>query len=64
MRTLQIIYYILVLIGALNWGLVGLMDIDLVALVFGQMTIAARFIYTIIAISAILSLITSYREIF
>lgn len=64
MRTLQIISYILVLIGALNWGLVGLMDIDLVALVFGQMTIVARFIYTIIAISAILSLITSYREIF
>ena len=36
--------YGLVLIGALNWGLVGLFDFDLVASVFGEETLIARII--------------------
>lgn len=42
MRALKIISYILVIIGALNWGLVGLFNIDLVALIFGEMTILGK----------------------
>ena len=63
MRALKIISYILVIIGALNWGLVGLFNIDLVALIFGEMTILARIVYILVGISAIISLITSYRDI-
>lgn len=40
----------LVVIGGLNWGLVGLFDFDLVAFLFGAMTGAARVVYTIVAI--------------
>lgn len=64
MHTLKIISYILVIIGAINWGLVGLMNIDLVALIFGETTLLAKITYSIIGISAIISLITSYKEIF
>ena len=63
MRALKIISYIIVIIGALNWGLVGLFNIDLVALIFGEMTILARIVYILVGISAIISVITSYRDI-
>lgn len=63
MRALKIISYILVIIGALNWGLIGLFNINLVALLFGEMTVLARIVYTLVGLAAIISLITSYRDI-
>ena len=64
MYYLRILTYILIIIGALNWGLVGFMNIDAVALLFGEMSALSRIIYGIIGISAILSLISSYRHTF
>lgn len=64
MNILRTISYVLVLIGALNWGLVGLMDFDLVALIFGEMTVLSRIVYSLVGISAIILLITSYRYFF
>ena len=64
MYYLRILTYILIIIGALNWGLVGFMNIDAVALLFGEMSVFSRIIYGIIGISAILSLISSYRHVF
>lgn len=64
MQALKIITYILVLIGALNWGLVGLFELDLVALLFGDMTILSRIIYALVGISAIIYFFLSYREVF
>jgi len=52
--------YILVLIGALNWGLIAFFDYDLVASLFGEMTTITRIIYGLVGISAIISAITSY----
>ncbi len=63
MRALKIISYILVIIGAINWGLVGLFNIDLVALLFGEMSLISRIVYGLVGLSAILSIITSYRDI-
>ena len=42
------------LIGALNWGLVGFFKFDLVAWIFGPMTIWSRLIYAIIGVSALI----------
>ncbi|CDE89587.1 TPA: DUF378 domain-containing protein [Candidatus Gastranaerophilales bacterium HUM_20] len=64
MQALKIITYILVLIGALNWGLVGLFELDLVALLFGDMTILSRIVYSLVGISAIIYFFLSYREVF
>ena len=45
---------ILVIIGALNWGLVGLFEFDLVAWAFGGATaVISRIIYTVIALAGI-----------
>ena len=63
MHTLKIIAYILVIIGAINWGLVGFFNFDLVAAIFGDMTLVTRIIYDIIGISAIY-LLFAHREIY
>ena len=52
--------YVLVLIGALNWGLIGFFNFDLVAAIFGEMTIASKLVYDVIGLSALVSLVTTY----
>lgn len=64
MNILRTIAYVLVLIGAINWGLVGLMDLDLVRLIFGEMTVMSRIVYTIVGISGLILLITTSKDIF
>ncbi len=49
---------VLVALGALNWGLVGLFQIDLVAQLLGQMTPTARAVYTIIGVAGVLKLLS------
>ena len=63
MHTLKIIAYILVIIGAINWGLVGLFNFDLVALIFGEMTALTRIVYGLVGLSAVY-LLFAYREIY
>lgn len=52
--------YVLVLIGALNWGLIGFFNFDLVAAIFGEMTTASKLVYDVIGLSALVSLVTTY----
>lgn len=42
------------LIGALNWGLVGFFKFDIVAWLFGPMTILSRLVYAIIGLAALI----------
>ena len=44
------------IIGAINWGLVGLFDIDLVASLFGMQTMLTRAVYTIVAICGLVNI--------
>ena len=43
----------LVIVGAVNWGLIGIFKLDLVNLIFGNMTWMSRVIYTLIGISGL-----------
>ena len=43
----------LVVIGAINWGLIGLFRFNLVAALFGDMTILSRVVYTLVGISGL-----------
>jgi uncharacterized protein len=43
----------LVAIGGLNWGLVGIFNFDLVATIFGAMSVISRIIYILVGLSAI-----------
>lgn len=52
--------YVLVIIGALNWGLIGFFNFDLVAAIFGEMSLATRIVYDIVGISALVSVVTTY----
>jgi len=57
MKIKEIIYgasLVLLIIGGLNWGLVGLFNLDLVAKIFGILTPLSRLIYVIVGVSAIL----------
>ncbi len=53
MNTLIFIAKILVIIGALNWGLVGLFNLDLVERLFGHMSTVTRIIYILVGVSAL-----------
>ena len=54
---------ILVIIGALNWGLVGLFQFDLVAYLFGGYAATfSRIIYTLVALGGIWSIALLFRE--
>lgn len=54
MKSLDVIVAILLVIGGLNWGLVGLFKFDLVATIFGgQAAVLSRIVYTIVGICAL-----------
>ncbi|MBU1129076.1 MAG: DUF378 domain-containing protein [Nanoarchaeota archaeon] len=57
MNALDWIAVVLVIIGGLNWGLVGFFNWDLVAAVFGAMTLVSRIIYALVGLGALYGLI-------
>lgn len=62
MRTTALV---LTIIGGLNWGLVGFFGFDLVAYIFGPMSLLSRIIYALVGLSAITMMFTpacSLRE--
>lgn len=58
MNILRLAAYILTIIGALNWGLIGIFGFNLVAAIFGDMTIMARIIYGLVGVSAVITALT------
>ena len=56
MKTLDYIALVLVVIGALNWGLIGFFEFDLVRAIFGDMTWVSRIIYALVGIAGLYSL--------
>lgn len=56
METLQKVLLVITIIGAVNWGLVGLLDFNLVAMLFGDGSLFARIIYTIIGICGLVNI--------
>ena len=53
MKALDFIAFILVVIGGLNWGLVGIFSWDLVAAIFGDLSVISRIIYIVVAACAL-----------
>lgn len=56
MRILNIIVLTLVIIGGINWGLVGLFDYNLVAELFGNASWITRLVYMLVGASALWSI--------
>ena len=54
--VLDYIVLVLVIIGAVNWGLIGFFKFDLVNVIFGNMTLLSRIIYAVIGLSGLYSI--------
>lgn len=53
MKTVYIIALLLLVVGGLNWGLVGFFGFDLVAWIFGDMSNLSRVVYWLVWLSAV-----------
>ena len=63
MTTIDNLSLVLVIIGALNWGLIGLFGFDLVATLFGgQMAVMSRIIYSLVGIAGLWSITLLFKE--
>jgi uncharacterized protein len=63
LKTIHWVALILTIIGAINWGLVGLFQFDLVAAIFGGMDSgASRVIYTLVGLAGVLLAVTEMRR--
>ncbi len=56
MKTIDYIVLIFVVIGALNWGLIGFFNFNLVQMIFGNMTVWSRIVYAIVGIGGLYAL--------
>ena len=62
MRILNTVALILLIVGGLNWGLVvGLLNFDLVAAFFGEMSVLSRAVYALVGLSALVELVALVR---
>ncbi len=63
MKALTVITLILVIVGGLNWGLVGLFDFNLVAAIFGAGSALSRIVYVLVGLSAVYQIIPLVQSI-
>ena len=61
MKILDTIALTLVIIGAVNWGLIGFFEFDLVAALFGEMTAFSRIIYGLVGIAGYMQYLSLQR---
>jgi hypothetical protein len=62
MRWYDWLAIVLLVIGGLNWGMVGLFRFDLVAYLFGNVSIIGRIIYTLVGASGLYTLVWAIRQ--
>ena len=55
MHTLYRIALVIVIIGAINWGMIGIFNINLVSLLFGEDTFLTNFVYALVGICGLVS---------
>lgn len=56
MEKVQKVLLVFTIIGAINWGLVGLLDLDLVTTLFGEGSMLSRIVYVVIALCGIINI--------
>lgn len=56
METLQKVLLVITIIGAINWGLIGLLDFNLVAAIFGEASLFSRIVYTLVGVSGLVNI--------
>ena len=62
-KDMDMVSWILVIIGALNWGCIGIFGFDVIGtLLGGQLSVFARIIYTIVGLAGLWSIYTLFRS--
>lgn len=61
LSTIDWIALILVIVGGLNWGLVGLFNFNLVTTIFGDMTAISKIVFVLVGISAVYMLVIANK---
>lgn len=61
MKRLNLVTLIVVIVGGLNWSLVGLVDFDLVATLFGAGSVLTRIVYVLVGASALWQLVPLFE---
>jgi uncharacterized membrane protein YuzA (DUF378 family) len=56
MSTLQKICLSITIIGGINWGLIGLLDFNLVEAIFGQTSIIPRIVYSLVGLTSLINI--------
>ncbi len=56
METLQKVCLVLTIVGAINWGLIGLFDFNLVSTIFGNGSMLEKIIYILVGIAGIINI--------
>lgn len=58
MRSIDVLAAVLLVVGGLNWGLVGTANFDLVATLFGAGSLLAKVVYTLVGVAAVYQAVT------
>lgn len=53
MKTMDVVVAVLLVVGGLNWGLVGFLNFDLVATLFGDASMLSRLVYIVVGLSGL-----------
>lgn len=64
MEILQKICLVLTIVGAINWGLIGLLDFNLVATLFGVKTMLTNIIYILVGIAGLINICLIFKTIY
>ncbi|MEG1495348.1 MAG: DUF378 domain-containing protein [Bacilli bacterium] len=63
MKTLQKIALVLTIIGAINWGLIGLFDFNIVSTLFGVENVITRIVYVLVGLAGIVNIAILFEDI-
>lgn len=58
MKGLHMLTFLLLVVGGLNWGLVGLLDLNLVTMLFGSWPMLEQVVYILVGLSALYEVLT------
>lgn len=56
MNTLQKVCLVITIVGALNWGFIGLLDMNIVEAIFGAGSVIARIIYSLVGLTGLINI--------
>lgn len=62
MKALHMITFILLVVGGLNWLLVGAFDFNLVTTIFGDATVMTKIVYVLVGLSALVEIFTHKKS--